>query len=72
MIAKTAREAELRAREAHAEHQPVAEIATGLQIQGLKSAKREEEPVARPVTVRPPTADHSLSGWASRPMMGRR
>ena len=58
-IAKTAREEKLRARKAQQEHQRVAEmyrqvvlkepkpeVATGLQIQGLKSAKNEEEPVA--------------------------
>ena len=56
-IAKTAREEKLRARKAQAEHQrmaemyrqvvlkePKPEIASGLQIQGLK--KKEEEPVA--------------------------
>ncbi len=60
-IAKTAREEKLRARRAQAEHQrmaelyrqvvlkePKPELATGLQIQGLKSTKKrdEEEPVA--------------------------
>jgi hypothetical protein len=59
-IAKTAREEKLRARKAQQEHQrmaelyrqevlkePKPEIATGLQIQGLKSAKKEEEPVVQ-------------------------
>ena len=57
-IAKTAREEKLRARKAQAEHQrmaemyrqvvlkePKPEMATGLQIQGLKTAKKEEETV---------------------------
>jgi hypothetical protein len=57
-IAKTAREEKLRARKAQAEHQrmaemyrqvvlkePKPEVASGLQIQGLKSAKKEEEPI---------------------------
>ncbi|HEY7476125.1 MAG TPA: hypothetical protein VH679_13995, partial [Vicinamibacterales bacterium] len=64
-IAKTAREEKLRARKAQQEHQKMAEmyrqvvlkepkpeLATGLQIQGLKGAKKveplkEEETVAR-------------------------
>ena len=57
-IAKTAREEKLRARKAQAEHQKMAELyrqvvlkepkpelASGLQIQGLKSTKKEEPTV---------------------------
>jgi hypothetical protein len=56
---RASREEKLRARKAQAEHQRMAEmyrqvvlkeskpeVATGLQIQGLKTAKKEEEPVA--------------------------